>query len=297
MRRIVIGVGLLASLLLGVGVGGLVVSQELPPEMRMDQYLLEGQRALEHEDPAAAVQAFQKLDALPVDPPVEFAFWYGHALVEHGISQNDVGMVNKGEGFLTQYLLETGRESEHYANALTWLSQAEGHGLPRPQRPANEVGPPTAQAAAPEEPEQEPEVKETKIDQCDNNLWGRWECLGGRGDLILSHTFDSNGIEQVTLKKGQLIGWDEKSYSVDKKWHPNTQTGKEDWVSCNGWNKYGFRVLDILTRDSPSASSGKYVDYYVNHKDVLWITEGEIHKDGNGKVTSKEGYSEYCRRW
>ena len=129
---------------------------------------MEGKRALDRQDLPATVEAFKKVEALPVDPPVDFAFWYGQALVEHGISQNDVGMVNKGEGFLTQYLLDTGRESDHYANALALLSKAEGHGLPRSQRPAEDAGPPTAQAAVPKGPEQEPEAqgtKETKLDR------------------------------------------------------------------------------------------------------------------------------------
>ena len=80
------GLRLVLSLLLGLGLGGLVVSRELPPEIRADQYLLEGKQALNHNDPVAAIQAFKKLEALPVDPPVEFFYWYGKALVEHGIS-------------------------------------------------------------------------------------------------------------------------------------------------------------------------------------------------------------------
>ena len=286
--------------ILSLCVCGLAVSQDLPPEMRADQYLMEGQRALERNDSATAVEALKKVEALPVDPPVDFAFWYGRALVEQGISQNDVGMVNKGEGFLKQYLLDTGRESEHYTSALALLSQAEGHGLPRPQRPAEDAKPPTAQAAAPKGPEQGPEAqdtKETKLDRCENNLWGEWECAGALS-LILSHAFNNNGIEQVTFEKERVFfGWDTSTYPVDRTWHPNTQTGKEDVVNCNGWNKYGFRVLSILTRDAPGQRSAKYVRYYVNHEDVLWITHGEIHKDQKGKVTSKEIYSSYCKRY
>ena len=97
-----------------------------------------------------------------------------------------------------------------------------------------------------------PVAQETKLDQCDNNLWGEWRCPGGHA-LILSHAFNNNGIEQVTLKKeNTFIGWDEKSYPVDRKWHPNTETGKTDAVSCNAWNKYGFRVMSILTRKTPA---------------------------------------------
>lgn len=174
MQDVLEVLALSVGLAVAFAAGDMMLSQELPPEIRADQYLMEGQRALEHKDPAAAVEAFQKLDALPGDPPAEFSYWYGQALVEHGINQNDVGMVTTGEGFLTQYLLETGRESKHYTSALAWLSRADGHGLPRPQRPAEDAGPSTEQAAAPKEPEKEPEARQTKLDQCDKNLWGEW---------------------------------------------------------------------------------------------------------------------------
>ena len=144
-----------------------------------------------------------------------------------------------------------------------------------------------------------PIAQETKLDRCDsndNNLWGRWEC--GGGDLILSHAFDSDGIEHVTFEKEKPIwGWDKQSYPVDEKWHSNTQTGKRDNVSCNGWNDRGFRVMSILTKENPGDRSAKYVDYYVNHRDVLWIKYGDIRKDQNGKITSEENYEGFCRRY
>ena len=292
MRRVVIRTGLVLSLLLGVG--GLVVSQELPPDVRADQYLMEGKRAVDRQDLPAAVEAFKKVEALPVDPPVDFAFWYGRVLVEHGIAQTDVAMVNKGEGFLKEFILATGRESDHYATALEWISRAEGEGLPRPP-PATDNTETTAQAVGPKEPE----AQDVKLDRCDsndNNLWGRWEC--GGGDLILSHAFDSDGIEHVTFEKEKPIwGWDTNTYPVDEKWHSNTQTGKRDNVSCNGWNDRGFRVMSILTKENPGDHSAKYVDYYVNHRDVLWIKYGDIRKDQNGKITSEENYKGFCRRY
>ena len=286
------------GLLLILSVGELAVAQELPPEIRADQYLMEGQRALEHKDPAAAVKAFKKVEALPVDPPVDFAFWYGRALVEQGITQEDVGMVTKGEGFLTQYLLETGRESDHYTNALTWLSQAEGHGLPRPRHPAHDPGPPTAQAAAPEEPEQKPEAqgtKETKLDQCDNRLWGEWNC--SQTSLILSNRIDSKGIEQVTVDWASgLFSREKTTYPVDEKWHPNSKTKKYDNVSCGGWNKHGFRELNIMTRDAPGKKSGNYISYFVDGSIRLWMLSGEYNRDKDGNFTTKENTRYRCDR-
>ena len=98
MRSVVIWPGLVLSLMLGVGMGELILSQDLPPEMRADQYLLEGKRAVNAQDLAAALRAFEKLEALPVDPPPEFYYWYGKTLVADGISREDVATVNQGRG-------------------------------------------------------------------------------------------------------------------------------------------------------------------------------------------------------
>ena len=48
MRPVTTGMGLLLILC----VGGLAVAQELPPEMRADQYLLEGTRVVAEAEPA-----------------------------------------------------------------------------------------------------------------------------------------------------------------------------------------------------------------------------------------------------
>ena len=118
MRSVVIWPGLILSLMLGLGVGGVILSQDLPPEMRADQYLLEGQRAVEADDPAAALRAFEKLEVLPVDPPVEFFYWYGQALVEHGTTVEAVG---KGADRLKQYMLNMEKGAEQYKPTLELL--------------------------------------------------------------------------------------------------------------------------------------------------------------------------------
>ena len=271
------------------------VSQELPPEIRADQYLLEGTRALGAEDPDRAIRAFEKLEALPVDPPPEFFYWYGQVLVEQGISQNDVATVNKGEGHLKQYVLDAGRDADHYASALEWISRAEGEGLPRPQQPAEDAAPSTDQVAVPQKPAPEAKTKEVKLDRCDNRLWGEWDC--SQNSLILSHSFNDSGIEQVTIdQETGLFSRDRTTYPVDRKWHPNSKTGEEDAVSCNSWNKHGFRVLSVLTRDAPGLQSGRYADYFVDNSNVLWIKYGGISRAPNGKVISKEIRRVYCER-
>lgn len=300
MRTVVTRTFVILSLCLLLGVGGLAVSQDLPPEMRADQYLMEGKRALEHKDPAAATEAFKKVEALPVEPPVDFAFWYGQALVEHGISQNDVGMVTKGEGFLKQYLLETGRESDHYASALALLSQAEGHGLPRPQLPAEDAGTSPAQAAAPKAPEQEPEAQQTKLDQCDNNLWGVWQCSHhADGDYFyLSNAIGEDGIEVVTyeMKPSTIfnIGGGKYSYRVDRKWHRTTEG--ERVATCRGWSDFGFREFKIIRRKSKGIFPASYETFLVDAAGVLWWEQGKIYRGKDGEIQEVEKYSNYCER-
>ena len=295
MRSMVLWPGLVLSLLLGLGVGELILSQELPPEIRADQYLLEGQRAVKADDPAAALRAFKKLEALPVDPPVEFFYWYGQALVADGISRKDVATVNKGEGYLKQYVLDAGRDADHYASALEWISRAKGEGLPRPQQPAEDAAPSTDQVVVPQEPVPEAKTKEVKLDRCDNRLWGEWECSAKL--LVLSRSFNASGIEQVTIdQETGIFSRDRTTYPVDEKWHPNSKTGKESVATCGGWNKYGFRDLQILIRDAPGQRSAKYVRYYVNDDDTLWVKWGDIRKDQNGKVTTKEYHKTSCYR-
>ena len=59
-------------------------TQDLPPDILADQYLLEASKALEKDDIQAALQAFRKIEALEVEPPPGFAFFYGKMLVENG---------------------------------------------------------------------------------------------------------------------------------------------------------------------------------------------------------------------
>ena len=267
--------------------------------MRADQYLMEGQRALEQKDPAAAVEAFKKVEALPVDPPVDFAFWYGQALVEHGISQNDVGMVNKGEGFLKQYLIETGRESEHYTSALALLSRAEGHGLPRPQRPTEDV-----KAAAQDNTETEPPQKaEIKPERCDDNLWGVWTMCSNRPtyDLFyISHSIGKDGIETVTLEEPAefgFIGGYKHTYRVDRKWRTGVaKYPGETSVSCRGWNDYGYRTFSILQREGKGVFPAYYSDFFVDNSDTLFSSHGKIYKEKDGELRREEVAVASCER-
>ena len=48
---------------------GPVVAQDLPPDILADQYLLEATEAMEQGELLKALRAFEKIEALEVEPP------------------------------------------------------------------------------------------------------------------------------------------------------------------------------------------------------------------------------------
>ena len=98
---------------------GLVVAQDLPPDILADQYLLEATKALENGDVQNAVSAFQKIESLDIEHPLEYLFFYGKLLVEHSTSFDEL---NKGQSLLKKYVIKTGKDSEHYKSTLQLLS-------------------------------------------------------------------------------------------------------------------------------------------------------------------------------
>ena len=99
-----------------------VSAQDLPPDILADQYLLEAKRALENGKPEAAIQAFQKIEALDTEPPLEYAFFYGKLMVEHSTSLDEL---LKGQALLKKYVLSSARDSEYYTPTLELLSEVE----------------------------------------------------------------------------------------------------------------------------------------------------------------------------
>lgn len=97
-------------------------TQDLPPDILADQYLLEASKALEKDDIQAALQSFRKIEALEVEPPPEFAFFYGKMLMEHSM---EPGELLKGQALLKEFVISAGRGSAHYTPALELLSEAE----------------------------------------------------------------------------------------------------------------------------------------------------------------------------
>ena len=73
----------LVCVILSLGWGGMGMAQDLLPEIVMDQYWLEGTEALEKEQSDQARRAFEKIEALEVEPPA-FLFAEGQLLVAQG---------------------------------------------------------------------------------------------------------------------------------------------------------------------------------------------------------------------
>ena len=96
-----------------------VSSQDLPPEILADMYLLDATKALEDGDAQEAIRAFGKIEALDIEPPHEFPYWYGKLLVEKGSTFNDL---LKGQRLLKSYVIRIERGSEHYNSSLELLS-------------------------------------------------------------------------------------------------------------------------------------------------------------------------------
>ena len=119
MKPLVTQIGVMLLL----GAGGPAGALDLPPDVRADQYLLEATEALEQGDPQTALWAFENIEALDTEPPVEFLFFYGKLLVENSPA---VEGVRKGHALLKQFVINVGKASEHYRPTLKLLSVAAG---------------------------------------------------------------------------------------------------------------------------------------------------------------------------
>jgi formylglycine-generating enzyme required for sulfatase activity len=101
---------------------GPAVAQYLPPDMLADQYLLEATEAMEQGELLKALRAFEKIEALNIEPPPMFAYFYGKLLAEYGVGP---AVWRKGQALLKQFVISAGRDSEYYTPTLKLLSRVE----------------------------------------------------------------------------------------------------------------------------------------------------------------------------
>ena len=114
---------------------GPAAPQDLPPDILADQYLLEATEALEQGELLKAERAFQKIEALEIEPPPMFAYFYGKLLAEHGVGPE---IWRKGQSLLKQFVLSAGRASEYYTPTLKLLSMV-GAKLEAAEREAQRI--------------------------------------------------------------------------------------------------------------------------------------------------------------
>ena len=105
----------------------------IPPEVRLDKYLLEAEMLSEEKDPKGALAALDQIAALQkehnLELPEEFPFQYAQTALAAGSYQAAIESVNR-------YLSEAGRGGKHYREALAVLVKSE-RGL---RAPADAVG-------------------------------------------------------------------------------------------------------------------------------------------------------------
>ena len=123
-------------------------AQDLPPAILADQYLLEATEAMEQGELQEAERAFKKIEALEIEPPPTFAYFYGKLLAEHGVGPE---VWRKGQALLKQFVLSVGRDSDYYTPALKLLSMVEAKFEAAQRAQADDAA--YAEAAAQDTPE------------------------------------------------------------------------------------------------------------------------------------------------
>lgn len=111
---------------------GPVAAQDLPPDILADKLLLEATGAIESGENEKALRALREIEALDVEPPTMFAYFYGKTLVEHGVGAD---AWRKAHTLLAAFVTGVDRASEYYTPTLELLLAAEAK-LRAAERPA-----------------------------------------------------------------------------------------------------------------------------------------------------------------
>ena len=115
MHRVVQGI--LVSILLGA----VTTNAQLPPEIMLDGHLLRAEDAVRQAEPAAARAAMEQIQALQdeheLDIPPEYHYRYATVW-------NALAAWNQSLASAVRYLELTGRDGDHYVDALTLMNRA-----------------------------------------------------------------------------------------------------------------------------------------------------------------------------
>ena len=111
-----------AVLSLAVALGPAVAAgQELPPEVRIDLYLVRAERHVQNQNWPAALEALDIVVLLQADGGMETPaeLWFTHARAALGAGFPDTAITSA-----TRYLQAAGRAGENYESALVLLDEA-----------------------------------------------------------------------------------------------------------------------------------------------------------------------------
>ena len=92
--------------------------KDLPPEIQMDILINTAKNDMEEERWKEAVQGFEKVIKLGVNPPGVFHFYYGKALLE-------TDNIDSSLSSLTNYLTLVGRDGEYFEDTITLIVEAK----------------------------------------------------------------------------------------------------------------------------------------------------------------------------
>ena len=274
------------GVILVLGVGGLAVSQALSLERWVDSAWLGVPPALGQETRPPASPVLRSRFARPVP-----AGWRAPRLVEEP--------ARSGQALLTRVGLPSAHAADVALPPVAGLSLVEPAGVgpwPRPIPVAASVmhyRPAFGRSVSPEACAEVPggrqplgsTIADKMPDQCDDKLWGRWMCGqsywsdGTAGEYTgteytFSRTIGEGGYEHIRLSQRDPLGksiYDKtEKWKVDRKWHPLPQGGGRLAVAtCNGRNKFGYRILGVYEKN-PDGSARTSTKYYVDSEGVGW---------------------------
>ncbi len=271
-------------MVLVLGVCGLAVSQALSLERWVDSSRLAAPPALGQETRPPARLVLRSRFARPV--PVG---WRAPRLVEEP--------ARPGQALLTRLGLPSAHAADVALPPVAGLSLVEAPSVgpwPRPIPVAASVmqyRPALGRAVAPGDCADDKPIQRILAslpDKCDDKLWGRWSCNREERawdgsprykatEYTFSRTIGEGGYEYVRLHEKDPWGSTvTQNWKVDEKWHPAPQgwwhdapAGRLAFATCNGRNKFGYRILAVHEKN-PDGSGRTAVEYYVDSAGTGW---------------------------
>ena len=210
----------------------------IPPEVRLDKYLLEAEMLSEENDPKGALEALDRIAALQkehnLELPEEYPFQYAQAALSAGAYEAAIESVNR-------YLSVAGRGGEHYREALAVLVKSErglrapADAVGRTARRADASGGERVQPRARERLPYEPEMVEIPGGSF------RMGCVSGRDCNDAEHPVHEVRVERFELSKYEVTFEEYDRFTA--------ATGREP-VDNEGWGRGRRPVIRVSWEDA-----------------------------------------------